>query len=78
MKLFFVMLLLCSSIFTNCYSSYGITNVEPKTGAVDVPANGEYRLWKDVKHGSFTVLLTNSSRSQSVELYKVKANGNEK
>jgi hypothetical protein len=35
-------------------------------------------MWKDVPHGSFTVTITNSSPIQSVELYRVKRDGNEK
>ncbi len=41
-------------------------------------ARGEFRIWKDMEHGSFTVTLTNSSPNQSVELYKVKSSGKEK
>ena len=77
MKPFFAILLLCSSIFIGCSSSHGITNIEPKTGTIEISASGEFRMWKDIKHGSFSVLLTNSSLSQSVELYKVKSDGNE-
>ena len=77
MKPFFLMLLLCSAIFIGCSYSHGITTIEPKTGTIEIAAKGEFRMWKDVKHGSFTVVLTNSS-SQSVELYKVKSDGNEK
>jgi hypothetical protein len=78
MKQLFTMLLLCSSIFSSCSSSLGITNVQPKSGTIEIPAKGEFRIWKDIKHGSFTVTLTNSSPNQSVELYKVKSDGNEK
>jgi hypothetical protein len=78
MKQLFATLLLCSAIIVGCSTSHGITNIEPKTGTIEIPADGEFRMWKDVKHGSFTVLLSNSSSSQSVELYKVKSDGNEK
>lgn len=78
MKQLFSMLLLCSAIFTSCSSSQSITNVQPKSGAIEIPAKGEFRMWRDSKHGSFAVTLTNSSPSQSVELYKVKSDGNEK
>lgn len=78
MKHFFAMLLVCSAIFSSCSSSQGITNVEPKSGSIEIPAKGEFRMWKDVKHGSFTVTLTNASPNQSVELYKVKSDGSEK
>jgi hypothetical protein len=78
MKQLFTMLLICSSIFSSCSSSLSITNVQPKCGTIEIPAKGEFRIWKDIKHGSFTVTLTNSSPNQSVELYKVKSDGNEK
>lgn len=78
MKRLFAMLLISSTIFTNCSSSQGITNIQPKTGTIEIPAKGEFRMWRGTKHGSFTVTLTNSSPNQSVELYKVKSDGNEK
>jgi hypothetical protein len=78
MKQLFAILLISSTIFSSCSSSQGITNIVPKSGSIEIPAKGEFRMWKDVKHGSFTVTLTNSSPNQSVELYKVKSDGNEK
>jgi hypothetical protein len=78
MKHLFSGLLLFSMILTGCSSSHGITNIEPKTGAIEIPANGQFRMWNNSKHGSFTVMLTNSSASQSVELYKVYSDGKEK
>ena len=78
MKQLFSILLLCSIIFSSCSSSQGITSIQPKRGTIEIPGKGEYRMWKNVKHGSFTVTLTNSSPNQSVELYKVKSDGNEK
>ena len=77
MNLLFTILITCSTILIGCSSSHGITNIKPKTGTIEIPAKGEFRMWKDVKHGSFTVTLTNSSSTQSVELYKVKSDGNE-
>ncbi len=78
MKQFFSVLILCFVIFSSCASSQGITNIQPKSGKIEIPAKGEFRMWKDVKHGSFTVTITNSSANQSVELYKVKSDGKEK
>jgi hypothetical protein len=77
MKKLFAMLL-CGIIFISCSSLQGAVNIEPKTGTIEISANGEFRMWKDIKHASFTVLITNLSPTQSVELYKVKSNGNEK
>ena len=78
MKQLFATLLLCGTIFSSCSSSQSITTIQPKSGTIEIPAKGEFRMWKNVKHGSFTVTLTNSSANQSVELYKVKSDGNEK
>ncbi len=78
MKQLFAILLLCSSVFIGCSSSHSITNIEPKNGSIEIPAKGEYRMWQNVQHGSFTVTLTNASPNQSVELYQVKSDGNEK
>jgi hypothetical protein len=78
MKYFLFATVLFSLSFAGCSSSQGITNISPKSGNIEIPAKGEFRMWKDVKHGSFTVTLTNSSPNQSVELYKVKSDGNEK
>ena len=78
MKQLFAMLLISSSIFSSCFSAHDISNVQPKSGTIEIPGKGEFRMWKDVKHGSFTVTLANSSPNQSVELYKVKSDGNEK
>ena len=71
MRRLFLKLLLYSTIMS-CSSSHGITNIEPKTGSIEISAKTEFRMWKDIKHGSFTVMLTNLSHIQSVELYKVK------
>lgn len=78
MKQLFALLLICSSIFSSCSPSQDITTILPKSGTIEIPAKGAFRMWKDSKHGSFTVALTNTSPNQSVELYKVKVDGNEK
>jgi hypothetical protein len=78
MKHLFAFMLLCSVIIMSCSSSLSITNIQPKSGSIEIPAKGEFRIWKDVAHGAFTVTITNSSPTQSVELYKVKSDGNEK
>jgi hypothetical protein len=75
--LFFAAALFSISLFS-CSSSQNLTNIVPKSGTIEIPAKGEFRIWKDIEHGSFTVTTTNSSPSQSVELYKVKSNGAEK
>ena len=77
MKQLSLMLLLYSTIIFSCSSSNGIANIDPKTGSIEIPPRGEFRMWKDTKHGNFRVMLTNLSANQSVELYKVKSDGNE-
>ncbi len=66
------------SIFTACNPSRNMALIEPKTGNIDLPQNGEFRIWKDVLHPSFSVTLTNNNPKQSCEVYTVKSNGNEK
>ena len=78
MKQFLFATVLFILLSTGCGSSHGITNIIPKNGTIQIPAKGEFRMWRDIKHDSFTVTLTNSSPNQSVELYKVKSDGNEK
>jgi hypothetical protein len=78
MKQLFSIALFFGFIFSSCSTSQGITNVQPKSGTITIPAKGEFRMWQNVTHGAFTVTLANSSPNQSVELYKVKSNGSEK
>jgi hypothetical protein len=78
MKIFIPLLFLCSFFFADCSSSRGSAGIEPKKGTIEVPATGEFRMWQHVKHANFTVTITNSSFNQSVELYRVYNNGNEK
>lgn len=78
MKQIISSLFLLSLLFASCSTSQGITNIQPKSGSIEIPAKGEFRIWKGLAHGSFTVTLTNPSATQSCELYKVKSNGSEK
>lgn len=78
MKQLLALLLICSSIFSSCSPSKDITTILPKSGTIEILAKGAFRMWRDSKHGSFTVTLANTSPSQSVELYKVNSDGNEK
>ncbi len=58
--------------------SRNLIGIEPKLGTIEIPQNGEIRIWKGIEHSSFTVTLTNSDAKQSVELYTVKSSGAEK
>jgi hypothetical protein len=69
-----LMLIVCNS----CKTTGTMATIQPKTGTIEIPTKGELRIWKDLIHPSFSVTLTNSSATQSCEIYKVKDNGNEK
>lgn len=61
-----------------CNSSRSLTNIQPKSGNLEIPANGELRVWKEIKHPRFDVVLTNQNANQSCEIYYVKSDGTEK
>jgi hypothetical protein len=61
-----------------CNTSKSLTNIQPKSGTLEIPAQGELRVWKEIKHPSFDVLLTNPNANQSCEIYYVKSSGTEK
>lgn len=62
----------------SCKSTGSMSNIQPKSGTMELPAKGEYRIWRNVDHPGFSVKLTNPSATQSCEVYKVTASGNEK
>jgi hypothetical protein len=74
------LLILFSTIIIafSCKSTASMSAIEPKLGSIELPAKGEFRIWKDIVHPSFTVTLTNSNPNQSCEIYTVKSNGTEK
>ena len=76
-KLVFGLLIIITGI-SSCKSTGTMATIQPKSGTLELPAKGEYRVWKDVTHPSFSVTLTNPSLTQSCEIYKVSDNGNEK
>ncbi len=61
-----------------CNSSRNLANIQPKSGSLEIPASGELRVWKDVVHPSFDVVLTNNTTNQTCEVYYVKKDGTEK
>jgi hypothetical protein len=75
-----ILLVLATAIILtySCKSTSSMAAIQPKSGTIELPSKGEFRIWKDVAHPSFTVTLTNPSATQSCELYKVKSNGKEK
>jgi hypothetical protein len=78
MKQILLLITILSATIFSCNTTQGIANIEPKKGTMLLPAKGEFRIWDNKKHGSFSVTLTNSSASQSCELYTVNSNGKEK
>jgi hypothetical protein len=75
-KLLFVLSLL--SVLMSCNSPRNMASIEPKSGKFDLPAKGEFRMWRGTTHSSFKVTLINPSSNQSCEIYYVTSNGNEK
>jgi hypothetical protein len=71
-------LLAILSFAVACNSGRNLASIQPKSGNLEIPANGELRVWKDLQHASFGVVLTNDNDNQSCELYDVKSNGTEK
>ncbi len=61
-----------------CNTSKNLANIQPKEGYIEIPAQGELRIWNNIQHSSFEVLLTNDNENQSCELYYVKSSGKEK
>ena len=61
-----------------CNSGRSLISIQPKSGNLEIPINGELRVWKEIKHPSFDVVLTNQNANQSCEIYYVKSNGTEK
>ena len=78
MKKSILIILAMTIIFVACKSSTNLINIQPRSGNLEIPANGELRVWKEIKHSSFEVVLTNQNENQSCEIYYVKSNGTEK
>lgn len=74
-KLLIASFALLTLIFA-CKSTGTMASIQPKSGEIELPAKGEFRMWKDIEHPSFSVTFTNPNEKQSCEIYKVK-NGNE-
>jgi len=70
--------LVITFITVACNSSRNLSNIQPQSGNLNIPAKGELRVWKEIKHPSFDVVLTNQNNNQSCEVYYVKSDGTEK
>lgn len=78
MKQIILAAILFTATFTSCNTTQSLANIEPKKGTLQLPAKGEFRIWNNKEHGSFSVTLTNASATQSCELYTVSSSGKEK
>lgn len=78
MKRFTVAFFAIIIIAISCKSIGNMSAIQPKQGSIELPEKGEYRIWKDIAHPSFTVTLSNPSATQSCEVYTVKSSGREK
>jgi len=67
-----------TTIAYSCKSTGSMASIQPTSGTINLPAKGEFRIWKNSVHPSFKVTLTNNAEKQSCEVYKVTSNGNEK
>ena len=76
-KILFALIVLTNVLFS-CRPTGSMSAIQPKQGAIELPAKGELRIWKDITHPSFSVTLTNNSATQSCEVYKVTSDGSEK
>ena len=78
MKKSVLALLLIIVLANSCKTAGAMATIQPKSGVIELPAKGEFRIWRGLTHPSFSVSLNNSSTTQSCEVYIVTANGNEK
>lgn len=78
MKQIFLAALLFTAAFMSCNTTQNLANIEPKKGTLQLPAKSEFRIWNNKEHAAFSVTLTNSSVTQSCELYIVNSGGREK
>ncbi len=78
MKKLVIGLLAIITISYSCKSTGTMANIQPKTGSMELPMKGEFRIWNGITHPSFSVTLSNPSATQSCEVYKVSSIGIEK
>ncbi len=78
MKKSLLRLLVIITIACSCKSTGSMNAIQPKNGTIELPTKGEFRIWKDIVHPSFSVTLSNPSATQSCEVYTVKSSGSEK
>lgn len=67
-----------SAFVLSCKTVGTMASIDPKAGTIELPSKGEFKIWKDKIHPSFSVVITNPSSTQSCEIYKVTDSGSEK
>ena len=67
-----------STLLFGCKTAVTMESIKIIHGAIILPAFGEYRIWNNVEHPSFSVALTNANIKQTCEIYNVSDNGKEK
>jgi len=65
-----VLFLASTLMAMSCNTSQNQVNIQPETGNLDIPAKGELRVWKDLKHAGFDVVLTNNNPARLVTTYQ--------
>ena len=78
MKQLLVALLTLTIVNYACKSTGSMAAIQPKSGTIELPEKGEFRIWKDITHPAFAVTLINNAAVQSCEVYTVKSSGSEK
>jgi hypothetical protein len=77
-KIFSTITIIATMLISSCNTNKNLVSIQPKEGKISIAANGEIRMWNNIEHARCKVLLTNSSSTQSCEVYYVTSNGNEK
>ena len=60
------------SILILQFSCKSAMDISPKSATINVPARGEIKLFDNIEHSFFSIILTNQSRKKSCEIYVVK------
>jgi hypothetical protein len=73
-----ILTILSIAILTTSCTIHNLTNIQPKSGSLEIPVKGEVRIWENIEHTRFDVVLINTNATQSCEVYYVKGSGTEK
>ncbi len=73
-----ILTILSIAILTTSCTIHNLTNIQPKSGTLEIPDKGEVRIWENIEHTRFDVVLINTNSAQSCEVCYIKNNGAEK